>query len=294
MGVVSSPRRRLHPDVTHRPRRLGRPWAHRRFTTLVLLLVLAGPLLASVPGLQRVVHRVGRINPWWVVLALALEVASELGFVVMFQLFIDRGNPRDLRRMAWTELASGALIPGGGAGGLAIGGWLMYLAGAPTGWVLRRSEALFFVSGATSALGMILPGLALILGAPGPHGFLRVVLPTAIALLGTGAIAAVPWIVRARPHPPRWLRGISSGICEAEKITFNRRSSWRLLGSVGYLGFDMAVLYVALSALVHPPSVPTLMLAYTIGYAASSLPVPGGIGVLDAGLTGALVLYGVS
>ena len=37
-----------------------------------------------------------------------------------------------------------------------------------------------------------------------------------------------------------------------------------------------------------------LTLGYSIGYAANSLPIPGGIGVLDAGLTGALVLYGVS
>ena len=37
-----------------------------------------------------------------------------------------------------------------------------------------------------------------------------------------------------------------------------------------------------------------MILAYSIGYAANSLPIPGGIGVLDAGLTGALVLYGIS
>jgi uncharacterized membrane protein YbhN (UPF0104 family) len=36
------------------------------------------------------------------------------------------------------------------------------------------------------------------------------------------------------------------------------------------------------------------MLAYSIGYLANTLPIPGGIGVLDAGLTGALVLYGAS
>ncbi|HET7049416.1 MAG TPA: hypothetical protein VFI54_14230 [Solirubrobacteraceae bacterium] len=34
------------------------------------------------------------------------------------------------------------------------------------------------------------------------------------------------------------------------------------------------------------------MLAYIIGYAANSLPVPGGIGVLEGGLVGALLLYG--
>lgn len=75
---------------------------------------------------------------------------------------------------------------------------------------------------------------------------------------------------------------------------FNRRPSWRLLGALGYLGFDVAVLWVALKAQGHAPSAAVVVLAYSIGYAASSLPVPGGIGVLDAGLTGALVLYGVS
>ena len=37
-----------------------------------------------------------------------------------------------------------------------------------------------------------------------------------------------------------------------------------------------------------------LMLGYSIGYLANALPVPGGIGVLDAGLVGALLLYGAT
>jgi len=41
----------------------------------------------------------------------------------------------------------------------------------------------------------------------------------------------------------------------------------------------------------HPIGVPALVLAYVIGYAANSLPVRGGIGVLEGGLVGALVLY---
>jgi uncharacterized membrane protein YbhN (UPF0104 family) len=51
---------------------------------------------------------------------------------------------------------------------------------------------------------------------------------------------------------------------------------------------------VALRALGDPPSVPALMMAYSVGYLAAALPVPGGLGVLDAGLAGALVAYGVS
>jgi uncharacterized membrane protein YbhN (UPF0104 family) len=268
-------------------------WANRRVTMLVLTVVLAGALLVAVPGLGNVRHRISHVNPWWIVLALALEVASELSYVVMFRLFIDRGTARDQRRMAWTELAAGQLLPGGGAGGMAIGGWLMYLAGAPGRWVVLRSEGLFFLSGAVSAFGMILPGLALIFGAPGPHGFYLAVLPTAVGIFGVLVIGGLPWILRSHPNAPGWVRVVSAGVEEGERITF-RRFSWRLLGAVGYLGFDMAVLYVALRAVGQPPSVLAMMMAYTIGYVANVIPVPGGIGVLDAGLTGALSLYGVS
>jgi uncharacterized membrane protein YbhN (UPF0104 family) len=36
------------------------------------------------------------------------------------------------------------------------------------------------------------------------------------------------------------------------------------------------------------------VLGYQIGYIANAVPVPGGIGALDGGLIGALVLYGVN
>jgi hypothetical protein len=65
-----------------------------------------------------------------------------------------------------------------------------------------------------------------------------------------------------------------------------------MLGAIGYLGFDIAVLGLACAGVGHPIPVPSLVLAYLIGYAANALPVPGGIGVLEGGLVGALVLYG--
>jgi hypothetical protein len=83
---------------------------------------------------------------------------------------------------------------------------------------------------------------------------------------------------------------VIDGIREAERELL--RPHWQLLGAVGYLGFDIAVLGLACAAVGHPLGVPPLVLAYIIGYAANALPVPGGIGVLEGGLVGALVLYG--
>jgi len=107
-------------------------------------------------------------------------------------------------------------------------------------------------------------------------------------------MAALPAMVGSRTRTPRWIAAIATGVREAEETTFNRHPSWRLLGALGYLAFDIAVLWVLLRAVGHAPSIAVVVLAYSVGYAANSLPIPGGIGVLDAGLTGALVLYGVS
>ncbi len=261
---------------------------------MALLVVLFVALLASVPALRGVLHEIRHIGAIWVLAAVALELGSAVSFVVVFRLFFDRVPARDARALAWTEQGSGALLPGGGAGGLAIGAFLIRLTGAPLRWIVRRSAGLFFLGGLISSMALVGGGVALIAGAAGPHDFLRVVLPTILAATGTIVIAALPLLVTSRRRPPRWLSALATGVREAEVATFNRRPSWRLIGAVGYLGFDIAVLWVTLRAVGHAPSVPVVMLAYSIGYAANSLPVPGGVGVLDAGLTGALVLYGVS
>jgi uncharacterized membrane protein YbhN (UPF0104 family) len=261
--------------------------------TMGLLVALALALVVAVPGLRGVLHQIRHVGLGWVGLALALEFASAISFVLVFRLFFDRLPARDARDLAWTEQGSGALLPGGGAGGLAIGALLIRLTGIPLRWIVRRSAGLFFLGGAVSSAALVGSGLALTAGAPGPHDIPRVVLPTAVAAVGTLLIAGLPVILRSR-KAPRWLGGLATGVREAEQISFGGRPSWRLIGALGYLGFDIAVLWVLLNALGPPPSVAVVILAYSIGYAANSLPIPGGIGVLDAGLTGALVLYGVS
>jgi uncharacterized membrane protein YbhN (UPF0104 family) len=300
-ALSSAPRRLAARPERRRPggrpgarRRLGLPRLGRRVATTGLLIVLAVALLAAVPGLRDVRREIRHIGLGWVAVAVALELASNLSFVVVFRLFFDRLEARDARLLAWTEQGSGALIPGGGAGGLAIGGWLMHLTGVPVRWIARRSAGLFFLGAAVSCSALAGAGLALIAGAPGPDGLSTVVLPTVFVATGTLLVAALPAILVSWPRAPRWLAAIATGVREAEQTTFRRRPSWRALGALGYLVFDIAVLWVLLSAIGPTPSIAAVVLAYSVGYAANSLPIPGGIGVLDAGLTGALVLYGIS
>jgi uncharacterized membrane protein YbhN (UPF0104 family) len=283
MSVVAPP----SPPMTVARRRVG-----RRSATVGLLGVLLLSLVFAVPALQPVVQEVRDMNGWWIAAAIALELASCVSFVALFRLFFDRVAPTDARALAWTSMASGVLLPGGGVGALAIGGWLMHLTGAPTRWIVQRSSGIFFLTSAVNGAAIVGAAVLLLGGSAGPHDFARAGLPLLAAALITLLIVAAPW---AAPRLGRragspWLAGILAGIRDAERTA--RHPSWRLAGGLGYLGFDIAVLWATFSALGHTPPVAALILGYTIGYVANALPVPGGIGVLDAGLVGALVLYG--
>jgi uncharacterized membrane protein YbhN (UPF0104 family) len=272
---------------------VARPRLGRRLTTAALLGALVVALLLAVPGLKPVANDISHISPAWLALAIALELASCFSFVVIFRLFFDRVPARDGRPLAWTSMASGALLPGGGVGGLAIGGWLVHLTGAPTRWIVRRSSGLFFLTTAVNSATVVGAALLLLGAYPGPDEFNRGWLPVLIVVPASLLVAALPWVTRRRGRRlPSWLSGIVDGIGDAERTA--ARPSWRLLGALGYLWLDIAVLWATFSAVGHVPPVPALVLGYTVGYLANAVPIPGGVGVLDAGLAGALILYGAS
>jgi Lysylphosphatidylglycerol synthase TM region len=84
---------------------------------------------------------------------------------------------------------------------------------------------------------------------------------------------------------------LAAGIRKAERTA--ARPSWRVGAAIGYLGFDIAVLWASLRALGYAPAIGAMVVAYLVGYLANWMPIPGGLGVLDGGLAGALVLYGM-
>ena len=275
------------------PRFDVRVLARRRFATAALLVVLMAGLLLTVPSLGEVVDRFGAMRPGWVVAALVLELLSCLAFVAVFRFFFDTVAPAVARRIAWTEMASGALLPGGGLTSLAAGGWLMKLAGQPSARIVRPSSALFFLTSAVNVAALAAGGALLATGiGGGPHDLPRTAVPIAV---GLGAIVLA--LAVARRAPARgggrrgWLRELAAGIGEAQRAL--ARPNWRVAAALGYLGFDIAVLWATLRGLGYAPAIGALVVAYLAGYLATWMPIPGGLGVLDGGLAGALVLYGM-
>jgi uncharacterized membrane protein YbhN (UPF0104 family) len=121
---------------------------------------------------------------------------------------------------------------------------------------------------------------------------LRAGLPIVGGLVAVVVVLAA-YVVLKRPgrrRRPGWLIELTAGIDDAELSLI--RPHRRLLGAVGYLGFDIAALGATFAATGHSIPVAPLVLGYTIGYLANLIPVPGGFGVMEGGLTGMLIACG--
>ena len=101
-------------------------------------------------------------------------------------------------------------------------------------------------------------------------------------------------VILGRIGPGRlnaFLTETAASVRDTERLVFH--PDWRIIGCIGYLWFDIAVLFACFAAAGQFPPVAPLVLAYQIGYLSNFIPVPGGIGVLDGSMIGMLVLYGM-
>jgi uncharacterized membrane protein YbhN (UPF0104 family) len=263
----------------------------------VLAVLLLGIGLA-VPNLRSVLDRIPDASAGWLALAFALEFVSCMGYVGVVRLVLHRGPKQLVRRLAWAEMAFGAVVPVGGAGGLAVGAWAMRAWGAPWSRVANRSAVIFLLTSAVNAAVLGLAGVGVWLGIGTPRsGLLYGLLPGGIALAALAIFLALP-----RVHPPErghehavggrvrsTLHGLGEWVHDTESVAF--QLDWRVLGAIAYLLCDIAVLWACFRALGVSPPMLALVVGYQIGYLANLIPVPGGIGVLDGGLFAGLVLY---
>jgi uncharacterized membrane protein YbhN (UPF0104 family) len=114
-------------------------------------------------------------------------------------------------------------------------------------------------------------------------------------------VVAVQRLGPGPPPPPdasRFRRGVSAarralidGSSEAVQIL--RSGNLRVLaGTFGYWAFDNAVLWATFHAFGLSPPLTVILIGYLIGQLGGLLPIPGGIGGIDGGLIGTLIVYG--
>jgi uncharacterized membrane protein YbhN (UPF0104 family) len=260
-----------------------------------VLSILVGGVVLAIPGLGAVGQRVAHARWGWVALGGGLELASCFGYVLAFQGVFHDVPRRFGMLVAAAEQAFGAVVPVGGAGGIAAGGWLLSRAGMPLRPIAERSAVLFLLTSATNVVTLILAGAGLAVGLfMGPHNLLLSALPAGVglAVLALFVTLAMRGPAEGKSLTARALRATSGA--SSETLQAVQRPGWRLTtGALAFLFCDIAVLWLTIDALGYNVPVAPLLLAYLVGYLANTLPIPGGVGVLDGGLAGALILYHV-
>jgi uncharacterized membrane protein YbhN (UPF0104 family) len=156
------------------------------------------------------------------------------------------------------------------------------------------------LAGGALALGLASGGI----GGGGPVALSAI--PAAVAAAG---IAAALGFARARrrpgdradlatPTPPTPTETLTSRVRHGgllvggavhDAIALVRTADRRLAGAVGYWIFDAAVLWAMLNAFGSPPSLAVVALAYFVGQAANTLPIPGSV---SGGIAGVLIAFG--
>jgi uncharacterized protein (TIRG00374 family) len=277
-------------------RRLGR--SALILGAVVLAVVVVVGLL---PGLGSLRESFSGARPEWLAVAVALEVLSCLSYVLIFRgVFCRHMRPVTSYEIATAELGANSLLSVGGVGGLVLGAWILRRGGMQRDQIARRTVAFFLLTSLANVGAVFIVGIGIAVGAlDGPSNPAYGIVPAVVAVAAIGvALAARPLAQRLadrtqRLRVERALESLAGGIEEA--LALLRSRSWLVVsGAIGYMLFDVAVLGVCFTAFgMDVPPWGVVLLAYLIGQLGGLIPIPGGIGGVDGGLIGTLVLYGV-
>jgi uncharacterized membrane protein YbhN (UPF0104 family) len=281
------------------PRHLARRLGQFALVGVVIVIVVL-----AVPGLANLRHVVAHASLGWLVLGVVLEVLSALSYVVIFRaVFCPRMSWRLSYQIGMAEQGANSVLSVSGAGGLALGAWALHRGGMSTEHIARRSVAFFFLTSLANVALLILfallyatgilqhdrnPPLTYVFGVASVlasaivvFGLPRLRPPTASPGPDSGKVARGVWFVRA---------SLGQGVRDA-LLLLRERPVPISAGSFGVMAFDLAVLGVCFAAFGYSPPVGILVVGYLVGQLGGNVPIPGGIGGIDAGLIGTFALY---
>jgi uncharacterized membrane protein YbhN (UPF0104 family) len=278
---------------------------------LLALAAVAAVLLAQshVHALAGGLRRVLSVSPEWAVVAIVLECLSLAGYVGLLSLVAGSAAPRiGVRESAQITFAGAAatrLLPTGGAGGLALALWALRQAGLRSRSATRTLLAFLVVLYSVFLSSIVLAGAALALGLVANHGPVELsTIPTVAATLAIAVCLAVA-SRRGSAATGDSGRDLAAGeragriaasahlIGDAvhDALALVRAGDPRLAGAIAYWAMDAAVLWAMLHAFGSPPVLPVIVLAYFVGQAANTLPIPGSV---SGGIAGVLIAFGVA
>jgi uncharacterized protein (TIRG00374 family) len=291
--------------------------ARRKLIVRILMLLVTGLALYLVlPGLIAMFGSLPQLEavfPAWFVPILVLEAAAFVCMWILMRIALDTDNWFDIACAQLTGNALSRALPGGAA----TGGTTMYSMLTRAGFDgPTTTTALTAVGLLSTATLFVLPVLALpamlfglavssellqgaILG-----GVLGIFLLTgaSILLVSDRVVRSVgrllDWFVARvlRREPPE--PTLAHRLVESRDFVRTALSeSWKraVPAALGNQLFDFLALYVSLLAVGSHVDPVLVLLAFVAGSALAMIPItPGGLGFVEAGLTGVLTLAGVT
>lgn len=288
----------------------------RKLPRILLLLVSGLSLYLVFPSLLQVLSawpRLTKLEPIWFVAMLVAEAASFVCLWVLQRLSV---RTHDLYAIATSQLAGnafGRIVPGGGATAGALQYRMLVQSGIPGARAasgLTASSLLVFavlLALPVFAIPAVLRGVVstdneLVRAALVGMIVFAAMFAVGVALIVTNKplhdLAAIAERVRNRlfhGRPPR-VNTPARVLAERDLIVsvLGERKWEALLATIGRWFFDYLALLAALAAVGATPRPTLVLLAFVSAQMLAQIPLtPGGLGFVEAGLTGTLALAGV-
>jgi uncharacterized protein (TIRG00374 family) len=288
----------------------------RQIAVRVLLLLLAGvSIYLLAPSLLEIFSswpQLRELDPLWLGLAVFFEGVSSLAYWTLQRIAFQTRSWFAVGTSQTASAAAARILPGGSAAASALQYGMLVRAGMPPQSVASGVAASW---AATTATVLALPAIAVLAGIGGtavPHGLRNVaylgaaafVVMTAVGaaaflwdrplrLVGRGTRAAAGLVGRRERLESLPERLLSQR--DALRRAFSSHPWLALLAALGRWGFDYLALLCVLAALSLEPEPALVLLAFASASLLGMIPItPGGLGFVEAGLAGLLVLAGVS
>ncbi len=251
------------------------------------------------------------VKAGWAGAGIAFECISLAGYVLLMSLVAGGASARiNARVSAQITLAGAAatrLLPTAGAGGAALALWTFRRAGLRSLMAARTLLVFLVLLYSVFLASIVISGAALasgVSGGGGPDALSAI--PAAAAAVAIGLALALGLTRRNRMAGDRTAKDadtdatagssrlartaqmIGDAVWDACKLV--RSGDLRLAGAPAYWLFDAAVLWAMLHAFGGSPAIPVVVIAYFVGQAANTLPIPGSV---SGGIAGVLIAFGI-
>lgn len=282
----------------------------RRFAPFVLTAAVLYGVAPAIGGVLGAWNDVISLSPVWLVVLILTQIGSLWCFWDVQRIAV---GTKDFWAVAMSNLAGGAagrIIPGGAATTAAVQIGMLRAAG-----VSQSTAAVGLTAGSLLLLAALcaLPVLAIpavVFGMRVPRSlwhavaigaalFVVMALATVAALRSEGALRRAGRLgarVAARLHRP--VQDLPERLVRLRDELVERLGDQlprAIVAAIGRWLLDFGSLLAALAAVDARPRLSLVLLAYVAAQLLAQIPLtPGGIGVVEAGLTAALALIGVA